>query len=222
MPLELRPMTAADAESWMRIREEAYAGPTHSLLFTRSLIKASLQARARDREPEIGGPRMWHWKVVDTELPPSSDEPDDNNGRNIAIAVWSLHNVPKREGEADPVLVHAPPAEVRLDALKSKIGPMRVVRDEIMGTEKPFLMLNMFATLPEHQGRGAGTMLITWGLEKADEEGLVIYLDSSEAARPIYEKKGFKVARDMWWDRVPWGGEGRSWTGSMLRQPRLN
>ena len=40
---------------------------------------------ADDRKREIEKPNTWHWKVVDTDLEPSSDDPSDNGGRTIAV-----------------------------------------------------------------------------------------------------------------------------------------
>lgn len=53
--------------------------------------------------------------------------------------------------------------------------------------------LEIVATLPEHQGKGAAGKLIRWGLERADREGLEAYLEASPAAVPIYEHYGFKT-----------------------------
>lgn len=35
-------------------------------------------------------------------------------------------------------------------------------------------------------------MLLKWGLEKADEEGLESYLEASPVGKSLYEKLGFK------------------------------
>jgi GNAT superfamily N-acetyltransferase len=89
-----------------------------------------------------------------------------------------------------------------------------------MTTSDPYLMLNMFATHPEHQGRGASKALLDWGLKKADDEGLVTYLNATDIGRRIYEKRGFEVVKMIEWDRVPWGGEGKDCHWCMVRQPR--
>jgi GNAT superfamily N-acetyltransferase len=237
MPLELRPMSTPDALSWVRVRSLAYYGPTHDLLHTGRVRDSSIVAMAEDRKGEIGTPNMWHWKIVDTSLPPSNDDPVDNGGRTIATAVWSLHNLKQQEGEEgkmsmEPSSIPAEkirrgprrqsflPPELRLDALSSIFGPLDDAREEIMGTEKPYFMLNGLSTHPEHQGRGAAGILLEWGLNKADKEGLITYLDATEMARPIYERRGFELKKGLDWDRVPWGGQGKDWHGCMVRQPR--
>ena len=51
--------------------------------------------------------------------------------------------------------------------------------------------LDIVATLPEYQGRGAAGELIRWGINKADEAGLEVYLEASPPAVPVYEHYGF-------------------------------
>jgi GNAT superfamily N-acetyltransferase len=212
-----------------------------------------MQGVAEDRKREIGKTNVWHWKIIDTDLTPTKDDPEDNGGRTIAVAVWSMKNVDngsasrEQEGRGSgttteeiltehasvPAETEPPsnnslgprypsflPPELRLEALASLFDPIDASRDEIMGTENPFFMLNSLATHPDHQGRGAGKLLLDWGVEKADDEQLVTYLDATQVAKPIYEKRGFEVRRVVEWDRTAWGGEGIDAHYSMVRHPR--
>ncbi|KAJ8110054.1 hypothetical protein OPT61_g6998 [Boeremia exigua] len=251
MPLEVRPLRTVDSLSWNRTRALAYYGPTHDLLHNGPVSESSIRGLARDREREIGNPNVWHWKVVDTDLAPSEDDPEDNGGRTIAIAVWKLMNAPNdhahqhtpkpgkndhREAPVEHASIPAetgPPAsnelgpryssflppELRLDALMSLFDPLDAARDEIMGTEKPYFMLNSLATHPDHHRRGAAGLLLDWGTRKADNEGLVTYLDATQLARPIYAKRGFELKRTVEWDRKVWGGEGVDLHYCMVRLP---
>jgi GNAT superfamily N-acetyltransferase len=224
MPLEPYPITPDDTLSWVRIRSLAYYGPTHECLHNGAVTDASIRRIAEDWKRDLTKPNSWYWKIVDTDLKPSEDDPPTNGGRTIAIATWSMHNV-KAEGNSEPVALTSTtqnfvPPELRLDALGSLLGPIRAAQPEIMGTEQPFFMLNMLATHPDHQGRGAGKMLLSWGLEKADEEGLVTYLNATDVGRQMYEKKGFEVRKTIEWDRVPWGGKGKDCHWCMVREPQ--
>ncbi|KAF1841122.1 uncharacterized protein K460DRAFT_371114 [Cucurbitaria berberidis CBS 394.84] len=228
MPLELHPITSNDTLSWVRIRSVAYYGPTHDLIHSGPVRETSIRSIAEDRKCDLKKPNTWHWKIVDTSLDPSEDDPKDNGGRTIAIAVWSMHNV-KRDGSNDSLSIPVEkaddtpgfiPPEVRLDALGSLLDPLRAAQKDIMGKSEQYFMLNVFATHPDHQGRGAGRLLLDWGLNKADKEGLVTYLAATSTARPIYEKRGFKLVRITEWDRVPWGGQGKDLHAQMVRQPR--
>ena len=54
--------------------------------------------------------------------------------------------------------------------------------------------LEMVATDPAYQGKGAGSQMMRFGMEKADEEGVEAYLEASPDAVPLYEKFGFREA----------------------------
>jgi GNAT superfamily N-acetyltransferase len=233
MPLVLRPISTADTLSWTRIRAKAYLGPTHELIHSGPISEFSILKVAEGRKREVGKPNHWQWKIVDTDLSPSPDDPPDNGGQTIAIAVWSRHNADstREHTVAEPTAVPTEkpegtegekpfiPPEVRLEVLDALFTPLRKAQSEIMG-DRPYFMLNSFATHPDHHRKGAGTMLLNWGLDKADEEGWVTYLDTTTLARPIYEKRGFTVVTAFEFDRRPWGGEGMDWHGCMIRQPR--
>ncbi|KAI9333361.1 putative GNAT family acetyltransferase [Zopfochytrium polystomum] len=45
--------------------------------------------------------------------------------------------------------------------------------------------------------RGAGTALMKWGTDLADEAGVFCWVHSSEMAYPVYKKMGFKVVREL-------------------------
>ncbi|KAF2632034.1 hypothetical protein BU25DRAFT_406550, partial [Macroventuria anomochaeta] len=188
MPLELHPLKPSDALSWIRTRALAYYGPTQDLLHNGPVSEVSIRSVAESRRHEIGSPNVWHWKIVDTSLLPSEDDPEDNGGRTIAVAVWKIMNV-KDQAKGEGPIEHASipsetepsitsllgprypsflPPELRLDALASIFDPLDAARDAIVGTERPFFMLNSLTTHPDHQGRGAATLLLDWGIKKAD------------------------------------------------------
>ena len=229
MSLSLLPIIPSDALSWIRIRSLAYYGPTHDVLHNGPISESSIHGVAEDKKRDLIKPNTWHWKIVDTDLEPSADDPPDNGGRTIAISVWSVHNVKKEEGEegsdepaTNPVVAgdEKPgflPPELRLDALTSLFGPLRAAQKEIMGISEPYFMLNSLATNPDYRGRGVARIMLDWGLEEADKRGMPTYLDATGLARPIYEKRGFVVVKGVEWDRVPWGGEGRDMHWCMLR-----
>lgn len=54
--------------------------------------------------------------------------------------------------------------------------------------------LEIVATDPAYQGRGAGSQLMRWGLEQADNQGVEAYLEASPEAVPLYKNLGFREA----------------------------
>lgn len=45
---------------------------------------------------------------------------------------------------------------------------------------------------PKHQGQGAGTQLVEWGVKKADELRIPAFVEASSTGAMIYEKCGFR------------------------------
>ena len=54
-------------------------------------------------------------------------------------------------------------------------------------------VLEFLASAHEHKGRGIGSMLVQWGCDRADEEGVEIYVETNRAVLPLYKKFGFLV-----------------------------
>ena len=54
--------------------------------------------------------------------------------------------------------------------------------------------LEISATDPAYQGKGAGSQMMLWGLEQADQQGTEAYLEASPDAVPLCEKNGFREA----------------------------
>ncbi|GJC82238.1 hypothetical protein ColLi_05076 [Colletotrichum liriopes] len=51
--------------------------------------------------------------------------------------------------------------------------------------------LDTLVTHPDYQRRGAGSLLLKWGCELADENGVGAYVDASKAGKGLYERFGF-------------------------------
>ena len=50
---------------------------------------------------------------------------------------------------------------------------------------------------PKHQRRGIGRKLIQWGLDRADDEKIVAYLNARPAARKLYLAAGFQPVAEL-------------------------
>lgn len=51
------------------------------------------------------------------------------------------------------------------------------------------------AVHPDAQGKGVGTALVQWGTQRADQDGVICWVHSSEAGYALFNKLGFVVDR---------------------------
>ncbi|KAF7544238.1 hypothetical protein G7Z17_g10113 [Cylindrodendrum hubeiense] len=65
-----------------------------------------------------------------------------------------------------------------------------------------YWFLSMIVTRREAQRRGVGAALMRFGVERADEDGLIAYLNASKSGRPLYELFGFQVVEQSRFDEL--------------------
>ncbi|KAH7154902.1 acyl-CoA N-acyltransferase [Dactylonectria estremocensis] len=81
---------------------------------------------------------------------------------------------------------------------------------------RDYWFLSMIMTRHEARRRGIGAALMRFGVERADEDRLVAYLNASEDGRPLYELFGFKSIEQHRFDELG------VTMYHMLREPKAN
>lgn len=67
-------------------------------------------------------------------------------------------------------------------------------------------MLDFFAVHPEHQGKGVGTALLKYGIEKAKEMNMDIFVLAMVGGFRIYTRMGFELMETVVQDATRYGG----------------
>ncbi|KAI0172719.1 hypothetical protein GGR52DRAFT_580422 [Hypoxylon sp. FL1284] len=125
-----------------------------------------------------------HWrKVVDPET-----------GDLAAGALWNIH--PENPFRADGQAVEA--------AWFPDDGSRRYAEQlvELHGRprarigQRPHVYLFIVFTHPRYRRRGIGQQFMDWGIKKAEDMGVEMFLDATPMGRPLYEKNGFVVVED--------------------------
>ncbi|WQF81316.1 Putative GNAT domain, acyl-CoA N-acyltransferase [Colletotrichum destructivum] len=133
-----------------------------------------------NRSDIVAKPFQRFVKVVDPNIA------DARGGARIAAwAKWDT-SMPGQRGRRYPPWCEDMPGKV-CDAF---IESEERERGRLMGEENHYY-LDTLVTHPDYQRRGAGSMLLKWGCELADENGVGAYVDSSKAGRGLYERFGF-------------------------------
>ncbi len=75
----------------------------------------------------------------------------------------------------------------------------------------------MLGTLPSYQGRGAGSLIMRYGVEQADRDGRKAYLEASPSSVSLYRRFGFFEKDEV---TVDVKGHGPYQNLCMVREPR--
>lgn len=74
-------------------------------------------------------------------------------------------------------------------------------------------------TANKHRRRGAGSLLVKWGIEMSEATGLPCYLQASEQGRRLYRQYGFGAVNVVEFDLSRYGLEGTETMTEMIRGP---
>jgi GNAT superfamily N-acetyltransferase len=192
-----------EAEQYMRIRHEVFRPTVNKILYARGEpSQKTLDQVREDIRDGITNKGILYLKCVDT-----------STGVMIAGARWRYVK-PKERGakertweEVDAGLVIPPPfEESHPEMFESLFKLFNANKRDILGT-RPYYVLDTLVTLPAHERRGAGSMLVQWGCEKADEAGVEAFLEASPMGAPMYARHGFQPVKTVELDLRKWGGE---------------
>ncbi|KAJ5774882.1 Acyl-CoA N-acyltransferase [Penicillium paradoxum] len=182
--LVLEPVTIEDlpaiTELWFTVFNDP--GMTHLMPNTPGIREWFTQANRTDM---LTKPYQKYLKVVD---PNTKDA--QGRSRIAAYAKWDLAMPDERGPRFPPWHGDMPQTDC-----EKFFGSLESERKRVMGDRKHYY-LDMLGTHPDYRCRGAGSMLVRWGCDIADREGVGAYIDASEAGVPLYTKYGFVDRRD--------------------------
>lgn len=106
----------------------------------------------------------------------------------VGFAMWQRvdqHTVPETP-KTDKKAAENP------NLLNAFFAQMNRTRESTM-QGKTYWFLKILSIDPEHQRKGLGTLLVKWGVERANKEGVDAWLESSPMGKGAYLKAGFRV-----------------------------
>ncbi|KAL4804434.1 acyl-CoA N-acyltransferase [Aspergillus unguis] len=143
----------------------------------------------------------------------NSDKPDIDNDRIVGICWW---HPPVRKSGPTPLAIRTQDALLSVRQLIANIRYLgrgglhldryrrwkelqRKTHSRIWTDERGYYFCNVIAVRSEMRGHGLGRRLVEAVTEKADDEGMPCYLESSKGMPnlAIYQKLGFEVVRDI-------------------------
>ncbi|RDW69861.1 acetyltransferase-2 [Coleophoma cylindrospora] len=150
---------------------------------------------------------------------------DPDTGRLLGYARWYLPPSHATSTDGAPVWPEAivPAVEPKAEAEIRRIAataiwdpnaesdallvPIREVKNEILA-RKPYMHLEYLAVHPENQGKGVATVLVQSGMKEAEKVGLDIFIHAMKAGVGLYQRLGFRVAKEFVQDDSMYGGNG--------------
>jgi GNAT superfamily N-acetyltransferase len=203
--LQVSLLDPSESAQYMRIRHEAFKTTVNKILYSRGeASQATLDRVTEEIRDGIVNKGILYLKCVDT-----------STGEIIAGARWRYvkpitPGATERtweEVEAAFTERMQPYDETEPEVLTALLDLFNKYKRENLGT-RPYYCLDTLVTLPQHERRGAGSMLVRWGCERADEVGVQAYLEASLIGAPLYARHGFVGKKEIELDLRKWlGGE---------------
>ncbi|EON65809.1 hypothetical protein W97_05048 [Coniosporium apollinis CBS 100218] len=216
MAFDILPMTESDLSAFLSIQHAAFTTGLASLLFSGSPTPTHTASLLSKYTTAFHDPNTYFLKAVDTAT-----------GEIAAAAKWIIYRHPRSEEDVDRAwrdkrtveeLKEDDPDRDRrnIEAERAFMVYLADARRDTMGTQ-PHYLLNILITHPTHYRRGAGAALLRWGIERADQDGLPVYLEASEMGKPLYARWGFEEIKETVFDLTKYGGEGVERNTVMVR-----
>ncbi|KAF1916048.1 hypothetical protein BDU57DRAFT_538384 [Ampelomyces quisqualis] len=203
--LQVSPLLPSESEQYMRIRHSVFKTTINKIIYSRGEpSQATLDRVIEDIRGSIVNKGIFYLKCVDI-----------STGEIIAGARWRYVK-PLTPGATERTWEEVeaafndriqPYEETEPEILTALFDLFNKYKRDNLGT-KPYYCLDTLVTLPQHERRGAGSMLVRWGCERADEAGVQAYLEASLMGAPMYARHGFVGKEEMELDLRKWpGGE---------------
>lgn len=150
---------------------------------------------------------------------------DKTTSEYVGVSRWVIHPHPEpfdlEKEIADAKASSAGPKDVKgikWETLEMLRIAQAKAKKQFMG-DRAYVYLWILGTVEWAQGKGVGKFGLKWGMDKARELGLPIFLDSSEEAVGFYESMGFKQLGWLDYDATRVGFHRRAGFVAMIWEP---
>jgi len=212
MPLLLRPARAEDAPAMGVLGTRAFQDGLNRVLFPPRLQTPG----NKDEGPAWRAARILRRMREGRTAYVVVDAADDGSETVIGYAQWDRPKVPGQDTPQDePAKEDDTPSSLdkealaRLNEILDKIAVTALGPDGFQSmwcrcsaslTNSYISNLNsdlvILSVDPDHQRRGAGRMLVQWGMEQAAAEGKKVFVIATPEGKPLYEAMGFEAIAD--------------------------
>ena len=228
MPLLLQSMVMDDVPAFHEIVSDAFSQSLTTIFYpdgapveaaAHSIAAAQKQWADSEATAAANGtaPTTYMMKVTDTDL--GANAAHDGI---VGVAKWNVYPRGRSEEELRAEAEEAnnsdepPPPGQNVTAMKAFKKALRETKYSLFGT-KPYMILYVLVTHPDHFRRGIGQIHLKWGQDLADSLGLPMYLEASAMGRPLYKRWGYREIMDIPFDGRDWGAKEAMTHFAMIR-----
>jgi GNAT superfamily N-acetyltransferase len=112
----------------------------------------------------------------------------------VGFCMWHIYAQPRTKEEwmkeHEMMTCNWLPDDGQREKVRIVVLPLFAGRRRMEGN--PYALLMYMCVDPAWQRKGAGTMLMRWGMERCDELGIPGYLEASPFGYPLYRSCGFE------------------------------
>ncbi|KAI0144352.1 hypothetical protein GGR57DRAFT_332995 [Xylariaceae sp. FL1272] len=196
MQFELRDVDFEDGPAISHLHVSAFYDDIFNQTLFPGVSFDGLLANTISRWPQNYADRGCRFKkVVDTAT-----------GEIVSYSKWSFFNTPSSielPGHHD-VLMSSPNTpslqttdEGRDISFSDKFSEKCKAAKAVAVGDRPRMVLDVLATSPAHQRRGAASLMLEWATGFADQNELVCVTIASTKGLPLYQKFGFEVVDNI-------------------------
>ncbi|KKZ63274.1 hypothetical protein EMCG_00257 [[Emmonsia] crescens] len=210
--IRILPAQLEDASALSMVEWDAYSSDPVSRAMFGEYTPEGSEVRAKEIAEGMAkkGPNTHYLKAV----------LDDDT--IIAVGIWYfyLDEESSKAIEVKDAKTKEWPTGANVEACTDFFGKLYKMRERMRGQRHVFL--SSVATDIAHQGLGAGSALLKYGVDIADKENVPGWLEASVKGYNLYKKFGFQEVDSFTLDLSEYGGEGERSIIGMLRPARQN
>ncbi|KAL6237493.1 hypothetical protein BDW75DRAFT_78628 [Aspergillus navahoensis] len=198
--IQIEPFLITDIREAVHVAEVSFVA-LNRLLYTSSLSPKSIDTMVAQREASFSEPYAKAFKAVDPAT-----------GKLVGLARWAVFAEDQEVDKSIEEIVEArlgPDIPERRDEVAKEIyTSIQLGKRELLGVgaldsnEKGIKLrkrveLEGICVHPDYQGKGIAKRLLAWGIAEAERLGVDVYLEATEAGRPVYERMGFQTLKEV-------------------------
>ena len=134
---------------------------------------------------------------------------DSGTGDVAGYAKWYFYpSAPERPKHVEASWLNDSTPEGKLEKDFAQKTWDEFYRRRVEEMDCPHALLDLCFTTPEYERKGVASLLVGYGLEKADREGWACFTEASPRGKRVYERLGFVSREEV---RLRWDEEGDWW-----------